>query len=144
MREIADRDPVVTTTELDDEIAGLDYSLDHYYSAAPDADAELPPGLDGALRSIFDDFRPAAEQQTDVLPAADLMRRLERQLMSDVYRWTGHFPERTRLLLRQLAKRAGELEQVYPAEKELSVALALTTLVTSLAMTSVFRGSYMP
>ena len=40
-------------------------------------------------------------------PAAALIRRLEPELMANVFRWTGHFPERTRVLLRYLAERAG-------------------------------------
>src|SRR5207249_2316628 len=66
--------------------------------------------------------------------AYDLIRRLEQDLVADVYRWTGHFPERTRPLLRHLARRAEELKQVYPEERELQAAVALTTLVTALAM----------
>ena len=36
--------------------------------------------------------------------------------MANVYRWTGHFPERTRVLLRHLAERAAQLQQVYPTD----------------------------
>jgi len=63
--------------------------------------------------------------------------------MADVYRWTGHFPGRTRVLLRHLAERARELGQVYPADREPRVLLALATLVTALAMNHVHRGSYL-
>ena len=38
--------------------------------------------------------------------------------MADVFRWTGHFPERTRSLLRHLAERADALQQVYPRDAE--------------------------
>ena len=62
--------------------------------------------------------------------------------MANVYRWTGHFPERTRDLLRHLAKRADELKQGYPEDRETDAVLALTTLVTALAMNHVHRGSY--
>ena len=77
-------------------------------------------------------------------PAAALIRRLERDLMADVYRWTGHFPERTRLLLRHLANRAEALRQGYPEDQEMPATVALTTLVTALAMNYVHRGSYLP
>jgi hypothetical protein len=65
-------------------------------------------------------------------------------MMANVFRWTGHFPERTRVLLRYLAERAGRLEQGYPAQREDSAIIALTTLVTGLAMNHVQRGSYLP
>jgi hypothetical protein len=65
-------------------------------------------------------------------------------MMANVFRWTGHFPERTRVLLRYLAERATRLEQGYPAHREDSAIIGLTTLVTGLAMNHVQRGSYLP
>jgi hypothetical protein len=64
--------------------------------------------------------------------------------MANIFRWTGHFPERTRALLRYLADRAAQLDQGYPASREDSAIMALTTLVTGLAMNHVQRGSYLP
>ena len=43
-----------------------------------------------------------------------------------------------------LAERADALEQVYPEDRETPAIIALTTLVTALAMNHVQRGSYMP
>ena len=54
-----------------------------------------------------------------------LIRRLSRDLPADVYRWTGHFPERTRLLLRHLAERADALGQVYPEDRGQNYSLLL-------------------
>jgi hypothetical protein len=59
-----------------------------------------------------------------------------------VFRWTGHFPERTRLLLRRLARRAEERKQVYPADREAEAAAAVGTFVTTLAMNYTLTGSY--
>ena len=49
-------------------------------------------------------------------PASALIRRLEPELMANVFRWTGHFPERTRVLLRYLAERAAQLQQGYATD----------------------------
>jgi hypothetical protein len=46
--------------------------------------------------------------------------------------------------VRHLAARAAALHQVYPADREAEVIVALTTLVASLAMNHVIRGSYLP
>jgi hypothetical protein len=73
-----------------------------------------------------------------------LIRRHERELMATVFRWTGHFPEKTRGLVRHLAKRADALKQVYPRDAEDEVLVSVTTLVTSLAMNFVHRGAYFP
>ena len=64
--------------------------------------------------------------------------------MANVFRWTGHFPERTRVLVRHLAERAAQLRQGYPEAREQSAIVALTTLVTALAMNHVHRGRYLP
>jgi hypothetical protein len=143
MVALRDRDPQVTSTELDEDVGDIEYSLDHYYGKAAAGWGDLPPGLDGALRAIFEDLA-GSDGGHARKPAADLIRRLEPELMANVFRWTGHFPERTRVLLRYLAERAARLGQGYPAHREDSAIMALTTLVTGLAMNHVQRGSYLP
>ena len=64
--------------------------------------------------------------------------------MENVFRWTGHFPERTRVLVRHLAERADQLDLGYAPTQEAQAAVALTTLVTALAMNHVHRGTYLP
>jgi len=64
--------------------------------------------------------------------------------MADVFRWTGHFPERTRSLMRHLAKRADALGLSYAKEAETEAIVSVTIFVASLAMNYVHRGSYFP
>jgi hypothetical protein len=146
MSGLRDRDPDVTSSELDEDVADIEYSLDQYYGSTADAPGDLPPGLDGAIRAIFEDLGGTEGLSLDgsLQPAADLIRRLEPELMGNVFRWTGHFPERTRVLLRYLAERAAQLQQGYPPDREASAIIGLTTLVTGLAMNHVQRGSYLP
>jgi hypothetical protein len=145
MAALKDRDPLVTATDLDEDVGELTATLGEYYAAGSAGTAEFPPGLDGALRAIFEDAGSPEHPSTAARrPAAGLIRRLERELMDNVYRWTGHFPEETRLLLRHLAERADQLHQVYPEDRERPTAVALTTLVTALAMNHIHRGHYMP
>jgi hypothetical protein len=138
-------EPLVTATELDEDVSGIHYSLAQYYeSYAPDAEAGAA-GLDGDLRAIFDDLKEFDDGSAhETYPAAELIRRHERELMANVFRWTGHFPEKTRSLVRHLAKRAEALKQVYAREAEHEAVVAVTTLVTSLAMNFVHRGAYFP
>jgi len=146
MAAIRDRDPVVTAADLDEDVAEIEYSLDHYYRDDPSLAGEMPPGLDGALRAIFEDLggEEGMSLEEPLAPATDLIRRLESELMANVFRWTGHFPERTRVLLRYLAERAAQLQQGYAPIRETTAIVALTTLVTGLAMNHVQRGSYLP
>ena len=146
LARILDHEPLVTDDERDEDVADLAYSVGQYY-ADEEADAleppAFPPGLDGALRAIFERLgdSPAAG---DGRRASSLIRSLERGLMENVFRWTGHFPERTRILLRHLAERAEQLGVGYAAAQEADAVVALTTLVTALAMNHVHRGTYLP
>jgi hypothetical protein len=143
--ELATRDPLVTAIERDEAVGDLDVSLgDFYKAAAPEEPGAA--GLDGDLRAIFADLTETEQQGAadETRPAAELIRRLERQLMADVFRWTGHFPEKTRGLVRDLAKRADALKQVYPVDAEDIAVVSVTILVTSLAMNFVHRGAYFP
>ena len=141
---LADRDPVVSADELDEDVGEIAYSAEQYYR-----DLQGPsdpfPDLDGALRSIFEDLGRPEHVPADSprLPASELLRRIEPELVADVFRWTGSFPERTRPLIRHLARRADALGQVYPADREAPAVVAATTLVTALAMNHVFRGRYL-
>jgi hypothetical protein len=146
MAKLSTIDPLVTATELDEDVGQLNYSLRDYYKDYSAESESGAAGLDGDLRAIFDDLADAKLQGTDqeARPAAALIRRLERQLIADVFRWTGHFPEKTRSLMRYLAKRADALQQVYPHAAESQATVGVTVLVTSLAMNFVDRGAYFP
>jgi hypothetical protein len=146
MQRLNDIDPPVTATELDEDVGELTYSIQQYYKNYAPAEGEPSAGLDGALRSIFDDLAEYQERAdgAETRPAGKLFRRLERQLMADVFRWTGHFPEKTRTLVRHLAQRAEDLNQVYPVASESEATVAVTILITSLAMNHVHSGSYFP
>lgn len=145
MARVGSQPPLCTDTELDVDVSEVGSTLDEFYVASSFDGGEPPPGLDGALRAIFEDMGfPETESDAPRVAASDLLRRIERDLLANVFRWTGHFPERTRLLVRYLAARADELAQVYPKDRELAMALALTTLVTALAVNHVQRGTYLP
>lgn len=154
VRAIASRDPVVTAIDADDDVADIDETLRDFYErqgfvegteeTEVDDDAEFPPGLDGTLQTIFEDVGDSDEVSSTAprLPAGDLIRRLELDVVANVFRWTGHFPERVRPLVRHLADQADRLRQVYPADRETEAVTAFTTLVTVLAMNYVLRGKY--
>jgi hypothetical protein len=146
VEELKGVEPGVTAEDLDEDVSEIAYSLDQYYRSWETGAGELPPGLDGSLRAIFEDWGRPEDLSTAAprRPAAALIRRLARDLPAEIYRWTGHFPEHTRQLLSHLATRADALEQVYPEDREIPAILALTTLVTALAMNHVHKGSYVP
>jgi len=145
MTELAAREPLLTTVDPDEQVCELPFTAEEYYQDHGANEPEFPQGLDGAVKAIFEDLNEP-EHATDAprLPAAALVRRLAMPLAADVYRWTGHFPERTRALLRHIAERSERLEQVYPVDREPQAIVGLTTLVTALAMNHVHHGTYLP
>jgi hypothetical protein len=54
MTALRSRDPIVVAIERDDDVSQLEDSLAIHYEDETE-DEPLPPGLDGALRTIFDD-----------------------------------------------------------------------------------------
>jgi hypothetical protein len=141
---LREREPLVTTVETEEPVESLTLSVDELYRGAPQP-AEVPRGLDGALRAIFDELAADDPSARDAWrPAAELLREVERPLVACVFRWTGHFPERTRLLVRRLALRCEELGLSYPPTRRSEAEMAITTFVTTLAMNFVASGDYEP
>jgi hypothetical protein len=140
MAEIREQDPVVTRTELDEDVANLSMSLEQFYREGAGAMSERPQGLEEMLTTIFADSDPTEVR----LAASDLIRRVEHQLPSSVFQWTGHMPERTRWLLEAMAERADALGLTYRVDQEQALTIALTSFVTALAMNWVESGKYVP
>jgi hypothetical protein len=145
MAELRVLDPPVTAVELDAPADAIEETAEQYYQTGQEEAAEFPSGLDGAMRAIFEDFDLPEDLSTAKRkPARALLERIRTELAGNVFRWTGHFPERTHRLLRHLAERMEALNQVYPENREQEVVIALTTLVTALAMNHVQSGTYQP
>jgi hypothetical protein len=139
---LRDRDPLATEEELDEDVGEIVSSLDEFYQQHAPAGKDVPPEVDDALQTIFGDLPATLDPSNHNSPhsAAMLIRRMERTLGTEVFRWTAYFPEHTRVLMRRLAERAEALHLTYPAERELDATVALTTFVTVLAMTTVVSG----
>ncbi|MDB5352596.1 MAG: hypothetical protein JWN86_3843 [Planctomycetota bacterium] len=145
VRSLADCEPLVISDELDEDVTEIGYSLDAYYASLADLGEPLPAGLDTALRAIFEDHNLAADGSLPSVPrkhASALIASIARDVAGEVFRWTGHFPERTLPLLHHLAERADAIDQVYPETQESSAIVGLTALVTTLALNFVRTGKY--
>ncbi len=140
MLELVDREPVVTKAELDDDVANLSMSLEQYYRESMGVLSERPQELDAMLTTVFAD----AEKTGVRLAASDLIRKLEREVPANVFQWTGHMPERTRWLLDAMAERADALALTYRVDQADVLTIALTSLVTALAMNWLQSGKYVP
>ncbi len=145
MGELEWVDPDVTVEDADEAVSDLNYSVADFYQKIAFQELTLAGNLDGPLRALFDDFAEhALSDHRQLRKASSLIRQQEASLMENIFRWTSHFPESTRQLLRSLAARADALQQVYPEHREADAATALAVFVTSLAMNHVYRGDYFP
>jgi hypothetical protein len=90
MARLRDQEPTVTAQDPDEDVGTLCMTLDDYYRGLALADAALPDHPDEVLQSLFD-YLPPAPGVTGTRPAAPLIRRVERALMVDIFRWTGFF-----------------------------------------------------
>jgi hypothetical protein len=153
--ELRDVEPLVSDVVLDEDVGELTYSVQDFFDRTKVGADPLPPGLEGALTAIFDDFdvpdapsddgeASGPSKTASRKPAGALIRKMERELVANVFRWTGHFPEKSRPLVKHLAALADQLKQVYPADREAAASMAITTLVTALAMNHIHRGTYLP
>jgi hypothetical protein len=140
MAEVIEREPLITSAELDEDIANLSISLEQFYKGAASPTNERPAELEQMLRTVFTETEPSSVR----LAASDLIRRIQHDLPGSVFQWTGHLPERTRWLLEFLAERADALEMTYSVEAEPRLTIAVTSLVTALAMNWLQSGKYVP
>ncbi|MEZ4411554.1 MAG: hypothetical protein R2910_01045 [Gemmatimonadales bacterium] len=139
LASLLDREPVVVDDELDEDVGEIEYSLAKFYRDLLPRESRLGLNLDMMLKSIFPDRGAMLQPRA----ASQLLRRLEPDLLDNVFRWTGHFPDRTRVLVDHLAARAQSLNLSYHESQEPAITVALTTLVTSLAMNYVHSGGYL-
>lgn len=144
MSELRDGEPLTNDDGLDEPVSELPYSVQQYYDEPTSTADDEPVGLEGSLRAVFADDSAEQRGEGARYPAARLILTLARELQASVFVWTGHFPERTRILVHQLAKQAEALRLDYDPTDERRVTVALTALVTALAMNHVHRGSYYP
>ncbi|HWL86855.1 MAG TPA: hypothetical protein VNO21_13690 [Polyangiaceae bacterium] len=140
--ETRDRDPVITATELDGDVATLSMSLEQFYQDSPGRSGERVVGLDSMLTTLFSE--PESAEAGVRLAVSDLLHRVERDLPGSVFHWTGHLPERTRWLLQQMTERADALALTFRVEREQELTIAVTSLVTALAMNWLQSGRYVP
>lgn len=140
LADYGQRSAAVQDDSRDEEVSELRESLDAWYSARKMEGELLPQTLDSALQTIF----AAASLSEKSQPASELMMHLELPLLANVYRWTGHFPERTRHLIHHLVARADALSLQYQEENAQPLTVAMSTFIAALAMKSVHKGSYTP
>ena len=95
MAALRDREPVVTSAELDEDVGEIEYSLGQYYRDRADRPAaRCRPGSTARCARSSRTWAVRRHVAGRAARAARdaLIRRLEPELLANVFRWTGHFP----------------------------------------------------
>src|SRR5262249_54067080 len=130
-----------TRVDFDEDVASMSISLEQYYQGRTSGTAsERPAELEQMLRAIFAETEPSPVR----LAASDLIRRIQHDLPGSVFQWTGHLPARPRWLLESRAERPEGRELPNGVEHEPRLTIAVTSLVTALAMNWLQSGKYVP
>jgi hypothetical protein len=140
MSEIRGRPPLSAEEDPDEDVGGLDLTLEDFYRGFVVEGAESPADLDDALDAVFEDAGGAVGTAAARRPAADLIGRLAPAVASEVYRWTGCFPGRTRRLLRRLAERARQRGLSFDPSRGAAAGVALTAFAAAFAMHRMQEG----
>ena len=108
---------------------------EHYGQRADRYRAAAQGYVDDKLREVF----PPVRGRT-LLPAKDLFRKHQEDLLARVARWSGLDEDEVRTLLEKLEDRAAALELYYRAREVAAKRMDVTALATALAMNFAYTG----
>lgn len=123
MAEIAGKPPLVRSRTKVEPVERLRQTLrQHYDSKQKQYSEEYPDFYDRDLRQLF----PPAPDQQRYPPASAFLRRIGRELRGRVASWTGEYAYTIDLVLKDMVKRAEELDlRVSRPENELKLEAAI-------------------
>lgn len=168
VRSLREAPPLLLPSLVDEE---EEFSLveldDHSIKLQPaPEDAELPIGVDGTLRIVFEEYSYRLKSDRSLnefkkieggvsgetgggvprewTPASALFTEIHDDCIEHVHKWTGHRKDRIRSLLEHLRERAEAMGLGYRADHERQAAVALTAYITALSMNYMHQGRYLP
>lgn len=141
MTDLGPTEPLEVAIDADEEVGDVEHPVESFYQAPEEAPAEWAGIFDGYAAGIFP---TEVADGVSVVPASAVIKAIEIPAVVSLFRWTSHFPERTRTLLGLLAARADALHLVCRVDEETDATVEVITLVTALAMNFVIHGHYFP
>ncbi len=131
-REAGDLPPRKPAGETDVTVDEMEETVEEFYRSFLPDESKFIEGLalDTDLTGIFS--HPSGD---DAIPAAALLAEHRRDLVDDVYKWTGVRRTLVRALVDGVAARLRALELTAPRERSRATMVELTVYLTTLAMT---------
>ncbi|HLJ93290.1 MAG TPA: hypothetical protein VKU02_08880 [Gemmataceae bacterium] len=136
MKIVREHPPICTEGELCTPVEEMDMLLAEHYGARAERYRAAAQGyVDDKLREVF----PPVRGRT-LLPAGDLVRQRQRDLLCRVAHWSSLPEEEVRTLLAKLEDRADALDLQFRRRDRAAKILDLTALATSLALDFAYTG----
>jgi hypothetical protein len=137
MKRIRKQPPEVITGTLCTPVERMDLMLAEHYGQRADRYRAAAQGyVDDKLREVF----PLVRGRT-LLPAAELFRRHQRDLLPQIVRWSALGTEEVQTLLEKLQDRAEALGLVFRSREQVQKVMDITALATALAMNFAYTGN---
>jgi len=139
VREIGQKDPVVTGEDYDFASEALIYSVaDHYQRTIPEA-SPVPEDFDHELRDIFRVREGAAGE---LVPAHSFLAQHRRQIVNRVAYWTGLYDVEVRALIQYLIGRSDQLQLAIDPRRGEHVLVDFVAFASTLCMNRLYHGEY--
>jgi hypothetical protein len=140
MKSIRADPPACTAGELCTPVEEMTQLLAEHYGARAERYRAAAQGyVDDKLREVF----PPVRGRT-LVPASDLLRQRQRDLLGRVAHWSGLPEEEVRTLLAKLEDRADALGLQFRRRQRNAKLLDLITMATSLALDFAYTGGITP
>lgn len=137
MKRVRKLPPKVLTGALCTPVETMDLMLAEHYGQRADRYRAAAQGyVDDKLREVFPVIRGRS-----LLPAAQLFKKHQRDLLPRVVRWSALGPEEVQTLLDKLQDRAETLELVFRPRDQVQKVMEITALATALAMNFAYTGN---
>ena len=137
MKRIRKQPPKVRTGAKCTPVEEMDLMLAEHYGQRADRYRAAAQGyVDDKLREVF----PVVRGRT-LLPAAQLIKKHQRDLLPQVVRWSALGTEEVKTLLEKLQDRAKTLELVFRPRDQVQKVMEIAALATALAMNFAYTGN---
>lgn len=139
VREIGQRDPVVTGEDYDFASEAMIYSVaDHYQRTIPTA-SPVPADFDLEMRDIF---RVREGAPRELVSAHTWLTQRRRDIVGRIAYWTGLYDVEVRALIQHLIERSEQLQlQIDPKHSD-RVLIEFVAFASTLCMNRLYHGEY--
>lgn len=142
-RRLQDREPVRPMGKADVTVEEMETTIEEFYRQNPSNESQMIADL--ALGTdLADIFVRASSRRRGIRPAAELLAEHRKEIVDKVTYWTGVRRPLVKSLIESVERRVAELKLAAEKSREPAHLVELTAYATTLAMTYLTRGKFIP